>query len=513
MHRLLTFAALCCASLTLLVAPATAEKRVAFVVGNNAYPKLARDKQLVNAINDARTVQQRLQSLGFEVVYGENLDRSSFVEKQFDFVARLGKDDTAFVFFSGHGVSFSGANYLLPSDIPAPRTTGRSEEARLADQAIAETQMIQRITASGARVTIIVIDACRDNPLETGDKKSVGGTQGLAQSPVMRGVLAIYAAGIGQQSLDRLGPEDKHANSIFTRVFIDKLSTPGLELREVAIQTRRAVQELARSIGHEQFLAYYDQFDGEIYLAGRASERPQGPAVEERRKLSEAEARITELERQRAAAEERIKRAEAEAWRLEQEQQRAAADAQRRLAAEARHAQEVRERAAAQERQKLAEAEARIAALEAEERERRKTATAVPPAPTAFGPPTSLIAEMRRPIDNLYAAWRSLDAEKYTAQWAPEAVKYDLKAKTRKTKAELAISRRDLFDRLSGVETTYKPIFRSFQNGIGDFDVSYTLSMRFRSGRTISESACESYKVRQVGSTWVIIENQDYKSC
>ncbi|HEY6600846.1 MAG TPA: caspase family protein [Xanthobacteraceae bacterium] len=162
--------------------PALAQKRLALVVGNNAYPNLGADKQLNNAISDARAVRDTLKGLGFEVLHGENLDRRALVDRLFDFTARLGKDDTAFFFFAGHGVSFSGANYLLPSDIPAPRAGGRAEEGRLAEQAIAETTLIEQITAAGARVAVVVLDACRDNPLQAADRRSVGGTRGLAQS-------------------------------------------------------------------------------------------------------------------------------------------------------------------------------------------------------------------------------------------------------------------------------------------------------------------------------------------
>ena len=248
---------------------AYAQKRVALVVGNNAYPQLAADKQLTNAISDARAMRDALQGLGFEVLYGENLDRRTLVDRLFDLTARLNKDDTALFFFAGHGVSFSGANYLLPSDVPAPRATGRAEEGRLAEQAIAETTIVERITATGARVAILVLDACRDNPLQAADRRSVGATRGLVVNAPARGVFSIYSAGFGQAALDRLGPDDRHPNSVFTRVFIEKLKTPGLDLKAVATQTRNTVVEMVQKVGHDQFPAYYDQvIGGDIYLAG-----------------------------------------------------------------------------------------------------------------------------------------------------------------------------------------------------------------------------------------------------
>ena len=260
--------------------PAAAQKRFALVVGNNTYLNLGADKQLENAISDARAVRNTLQGLGFEVLYGENLDRRTLIDRLFDFAARLGKDDTAFFFFSGHGVSFNGANYLLPSDIPTPRASGRAEEGRLAEQAVSETAVIDRITASGARVAIVVLDSCRDNPLQAADRRSVGATRGLAQTQPVRGVFLIYSAGIGQTALDRLGPNDRNPNSVFTRTFIEKLKTPGLDLKALATQTRGVVVEMAQTVGHDQFPAYYDQvIGGDVYLAGRSTVAGSTPPV------------------------------------------------------------------------------------------------------------------------------------------------------------------------------------------------------------------------------------------
>jgi uncharacterized caspase-like protein len=242
--------------------------RIALVIGNDRYQNLAADQQLANAINDARAVKATLEGLRFEVIYGENLDRRSLVDRLFDLAARLGKDDIAFFYFAGHGVSFNGANYLLPTDIPTPHASGRAEEARLADQAIAESQVIERITGSGARVAIVVLDACRNNPLRGTDTRAIGGSRGLSLGQPAQGVFTIYSAGFGQEALDRLGPDDHNPNSVFTRVFIEKLKTPGLDLKAIATETRRTVVELAQKIGQNQFPAYYDQISSDVYLAG-----------------------------------------------------------------------------------------------------------------------------------------------------------------------------------------------------------------------------------------------------
>src|SRR5271165_1068603 len=165
-------------------ASALAERRIALVIGNDRYDELSTDEQLHNAVNDARAMKAALEQLKFDVDIGENVDRKHFIEKLSDFGGRLHQGDIAFFFYSGHGVSFSGANYLLPSDIPKPRADARDEESRLADLAVAETGVLERIRKAGARVAVVVLDACRDNPLAPSGGRSLGGERGLQPPPL-----------------------------------------------------------------------------------------------------------------------------------------------------------------------------------------------------------------------------------------------------------------------------------------------------------------------------------------
>src|SRR5688572_12948691 len=98
--------------------PAFAEKRVALVIGNDRYPNLPPERQLLKAVNDAEAVGDTLGRLGFEVVRGANLGRQDMIDKLSELTARLEAGDTAFFFFAGHGVAIGGVNYLVPSDVP-----------------------------------------------------------------------------------------------------------------------------------------------------------------------------------------------------------------------------------------------------------------------------------------------------------------------------------------------------------------------------------------------------------
>src|SRR5215470_16932951 len=105
---------------------ASAEKRVALVIGNDAYQNVPRLKK---AVNDSRVIGESLKQLGFTVVSAENLTRTAMSEKLLAFDRTLQPGDVAFFFFAGHGFEIRGENYLLPIDVPAA-TDGQEELVR-----------------------------------------------------------------------------------------------------------------------------------------------------------------------------------------------------------------------------------------------------------------------------------------------------------------------------------------------------------------------------------------------
>ena len=256
-----------------------AQNRVALVIGNDRYPNLPADRQLQKAVNDARAMGNALQQLGFSVIRGENLDRGQIVDHIVRFTRAIKPGDIALVFFAGHGVSLSGANYLLPADIPLPQ---QGEEIRVRNMALGESDLVADIQAAKPRVLIMVLDACRDNPFrQAGLIRSVGNQAGLSRSREAEGVFTIYSAGFGQAALDRLGDADRSPNSVFTRVLIPALARTDAHLADIVIDLREEVARLAATIGHEQYPAYYDQTrGGRIFLAQqRRPAAPRAPQV------------------------------------------------------------------------------------------------------------------------------------------------------------------------------------------------------------------------------------------
>ena len=261
-------------ALTCTLAPADAQRRVALVIGNDRYANLPAHEQLRKAVNDARAVGGALWQIGFEVISGENLGRRALLARLDEVALRLATGDTVFFFFSGHGVAVDGANYILPADVPA---MGSGQIASLTGAAIREEDIVTRLRRSGARVAVMVLDACRNNPFASSGTKGIVGEKGLAPHEPPSGVFTFYAASRGEAALDQLYDGDRNQNSIFTRVLVTALARTDLDLPMLAREVREEVTRLARSVNHAQRPAYYDETSGDrIFLAALGNARPGG---------------------------------------------------------------------------------------------------------------------------------------------------------------------------------------------------------------------------------------------
>jgi uncharacterized caspase-like protein len=214
---------------------ARADKRVAFVVGNGAYKNVA---QLPNPPIDAKAMAAVLRNVGFDVVEGTNLTRDTMTEKLLDFGKKAQGADVAVFFYAGHGIAISGTNYLLPVDADI-----KSEmDVKLGSAINIDLTLDQ--TMSDAKVKLVFLDACRDNPFAAKIKsnsatRSVSVQAGLAEMKSGEGTLIAFATGPGQTALD--GQEG--TNSPFTRALIAHITTPGVEIQQAMTEVRAQVNE------------------------------------------------------------------------------------------------------------------------------------------------------------------------------------------------------------------------------------------------------------------------------
>ena len=235
--------------------PGSNARRMALVIGNDAYQSVS---SLLNARSDARAMAKSLEAAGFKVTLRLDLTERAMKEALRSFRSEVQGGDEVVVFFAGHGVQLGAANYLLPIDI-----RGDSEE-QVRDEAIPLQRILDDLNERKARFSLAIIDACRDNPFKTAGR-AIGG-RGLAPATAASGQMVIFSAGAGQQALDRLGEKDKEPNGLFTRVFLKEMSRPGVSIDRVVRNVRNEVVEKAKTIGHEQVPALYDQTMGDFFF-------------------------------------------------------------------------------------------------------------------------------------------------------------------------------------------------------------------------------------------------------
>lgn len=250
--------------LCLLAFPVDAQTRHALVVGIDDYAHVER---LQKAVNDADAVEAALAVVGFQVTTLRDPDRRALNQGLANFTNALEPGDEALFYFAGHGIEVDGRNYLLPADIPAARP---GDEDFLIGEAIGVDRILASMQRRGARVSLLILDACRDNPFPGEGTRSLGGRRGLARVEAPEGAFILFSAGFGQAALDRLSDDDPNPNSVFTRALLPRLTEPGLDIHNLAQAVRREVRALARQVNHNQFPAYYDQ------LSGNFSFNPQG---------------------------------------------------------------------------------------------------------------------------------------------------------------------------------------------------------------------------------------------
>src|SRR5215212_3344849 len=217
---------------------ASADKRVAFVVGNGTYKSVA---ALPNPSIDAKAMASALRNVGFDVVEGSNLTRDKMTEKLLEFGQKAQGADVAVFYYAGHGIAVGGANYLLPIDADL-----KSEmDVKLGAAINIDTTLEQ--TMGDAKVKLVFLDACRDNPFANKIRaaartRSVNVASGLAEMKSAEGTLIAFATGPGQTALDG----QSGTNSPFTRALLAHITQPGAEIQQAMTKVRAQVNEETR---------------------------------------------------------------------------------------------------------------------------------------------------------------------------------------------------------------------------------------------------------------------------
>jgi uncharacterized caspase-like protein len=208
------------------------EPRIALVIGNAEY---ADAMKLANPANDAALIGGTLRKLGFDVILVTDAKQKQLQRAIVDFGDRLaaaGPNAVGLFYYAGHGVQLEGQNYLVPTDADISR------EVDVEIDGVSADLVLKQMAYAGSRVNIVILDACRNNPL-TPDFRSAAAAavEGFAEIRTKpKGTFIAYSTAPGEVAVDG---NDGH--SPFAKALAGAMQRPGLDLPEVFQQVRQDV--------------------------------------------------------------------------------------------------------------------------------------------------------------------------------------------------------------------------------------------------------------------------------
>ncbi|TWA99809.1 caspase family protein [Bradyrhizobium stylosanthis] len=381
--------------------PAHAERRVALVIGNSAYKSAAK---LANPANDAVLVGGMLKKAGFDWIDTRtDLNASEMRKALREFGGRARDAEVAVIYYAGHGIELDGTNYLIPVDAALETDSDVLDETVGLDRALFAVEPAKQLR-------LIILDACRDNPFAKSMKRTVAARaigRGLAKvEPTSPNTMIAFAAKAGSTASD-----GDSRNSPFATALVERLPTPGLDLRKAFGFVR---DDVLKSTGYKQEPYVYGSLGGDdvplvaarpVVTAPQASpqdavrrdyelalqigtrevwtaflaEYPEGfyasLAKGQLNRIAAEETRAAAVEKARLAEEEKARLAADRAQKAEQDKAAAAAKAAEDARIAAEKAKQVEEAKAAAAEQRRKEAEAAVAKALADKIANEKTAT------------------------------------------------------------------------------------------------------------------------------------------
>jgi uncharacterized caspase-like protein len=191
--------------------PQINEQRVALIIGNSRYLHIA---NLTDPENDARLIARNLKQDQFRLTANKvfiDLDKNAFEHALQEFGdqvlgATAKGPAVALFYYAGHGLEVNGVNYLVPI------SADPLKEADISLQAVSLDAVFDQMDSGRARLKIVILDACRNNPFSGRGLRSVGG--GLAQMDAPEGTLIAYSTKPGRVAIDSVGADSPYAMAL-----------------------------------------------------------------------------------------------------------------------------------------------------------------------------------------------------------------------------------------------------------------------------------------------------------
>ena len=253
--------ALLLVGISLACAAPNAERRIALVIGNAAYPSAP----LKNPVNDARDMASALRSLGFEVILRENAGLAQMEGAVNEFWGQLKKGGAGLFYFAGHGLQVNGRNYLVPVD--ARLEAEQDAKYKCMDAGL----VLGRMENAGNELNIIILDACRNNPFARGWRSA---DVGLAKMDAPKGSIIAYATAPDSVAADGTGK-----NGLYTEKLLRAMRAQGQPVEQMF---KRVRDEVMRATKDKQVPWESTSLRGDFYFspgAGAPTPAMAAPAM------------------------------------------------------------------------------------------------------------------------------------------------------------------------------------------------------------------------------------------
>ncbi len=199
------------------------EKRQALVIGNSSYAA----SPLKNPVNDATDIATALKKRGFKVQLLRNADQRQMENAIQSFGKGLRAGGVGLFYYAGHGIQYSGRNYLIPINARI------ESESDVKYDAVDAGRVLGKMEDAGNDINIVILDACRNNPFARSFRSA---EQGLARMDAPTGSLVAYATAPGSVAADGQG-----RNGVYTKYLLQYMEQPGLTVNQLFMEVRKSV--------------------------------------------------------------------------------------------------------------------------------------------------------------------------------------------------------------------------------------------------------------------------------
>jgi|EndMetStandDraft_8_1072994.scaffolds.fasta_scaffold42856_2 uncharacterized caspase-like protein len=236
-------------------------KRLALVVGNSDY---ANTTKLPGARVDADRMDEILRGLGFTVTKVKDVQtRAEFLTVHFlPFVAAVGEGDIAVLYFSGHGFTYAGENYLAPLQFPRSIKSGE-----VFTTFISSSSLHILMNDRHPSFVLMLLDACRNigDFLDNSDPTAKNLiAKGLAEARIAAENTVIgFSSDAGAISLGSAGAD----LSIYTEALAEHLPSPAKDLDDIRKEVRFSVRFKTEN---KQVPWFSDSSSAEVYFSPSA---------------------------------------------------------------------------------------------------------------------------------------------------------------------------------------------------------------------------------------------------